>query len=304
VAQARGAAEPAAYRASLEQVRGTRSYYGFLAADRLGIAYTMQHQPVSADAALLATVEQHPGIRRAHELELIGEPWESRREWAYTIEHLDKPAREAAAKIAAGWGWHTLAITTLARAEAWNDLELRFPIRFEEHFQQAARSQRVDPAWLFAIARQESAFNEHARSPVGALGLMQVMPATAELTARKSGIRYRGSADLLNPATNVSIGSRYMRMMLDDFQQNRILAAAAYNAGPLNVRRWLKRLPANVEHDLFVETIPFRETRKYVQNVLEFEVVYAYLQGRTVPLIQPAEKLIRNPFAARTPPAG
>jgi soluble lytic murein transglycosylase len=298
VAQARDPAESATWRAGYDQVSRKRSYYGFLAADRLGAAYAMEHQPVTADAARLAALASHPGIRRARELELIGETWESRREWAYTIERLDKPARETAARLAADWGWHTLAITTLARAEAWNDLELRFPIRFEPQFEAAAASQRVEPTWLFAIARQESAFNEHARSPVGALGLMQVMPATAEHTARKSGLRYRGSAALLNPATNVDIGSRYMRMMLDDFQQNRILAAAAYNAGPLNVRRWLKRLPPRIEHDLFVETIPFRETRKYVQNVLEFQVVYAYLKGRSVPLIQPAEMLISNPSGA------
>ena len=142
--------------------------------------------------------------------------------------------------------------------------------------------------------------NATVKSPAGALGLMQVMPATAQLTARRAGIRYRGSSDLLDPSTNVTIGSRYMRMMLDDFQQNRILAAAAYNAGPGRVRQWLRRLPDKVEHDRFVETIPFRETRQYVQNVLSFAVVYAYLQGRSTPLVQPGEQLIRNPYFVQT----
>jgi soluble lytic murein transglycosylase len=141
--------------------------------------------------------------------------------------------------------------------------------------------------------------NATVRSPVGALGLMQVMPATAEHTARKKGLSYRGSSDLLQPATNVEIGSTYMRMMLDRFADNRILAAAAYNAGPGRVNQWLARLPgAEVEHDRFVETIPFRETRKYVQNVLTYAVIYAYLQGRSAPVVQPSEKLIRKPSAA------
>ena len=126
---------------------------------------------------------------------------------------------------------------------------------------------------------------------------MQVMPATAALTARKAGIPYRGSADLLDPSTNVVIGSRYMRMMLDQFQQNRILAAAAYNAGPGRVKQWLQRLPPTLEHDRFVEAIPFRETRQYVQNVLSFAVIYAYLDGRQVPVVQPSEQLIRNPWS-------
>jgi soluble lytic murein transglycosylase len=127
------------------------------------------------------------------------------------------------------------------------------------------------------------------------MGLMQLMPTTAQQTARNAGLRYRGSADLLDPATNVQLGSHYMRNMLDDFGQNRILAAAAYNAGPTRVRQWLRRLAAPVDHDLFTETIPFRETRQYVQNVLSFAVIYAYLGGTQAPMIRPDERMIAIP---------
>lgn len=294
------AGSSAAVRDSYRHVRGTRSYYGFLAADRLGMPYEMQHVPVPVSDELLAVTRRNPGISRAREFFLLGNGPESRREWQHTILTLPLAERLAAAKLADGWGWHQLVISTLASLQNWDDLELRFPILFSEQFDSAARGQGMDNAWLYAIARQESAMNATVKSPAGALGLMQVMPATAQLTARRAGIRYQDSSDLLNPSTNVTIGSRYMRMMLDDFQQNRVLAAAAYNAGPGRVRQWLRRLPDTVEHDRFVETIPFNETRKYVQNVLSFTVVYAYLQGRSTPLVQPGEQLIRNPYFAQT----
>lgn len=272
--------------------RAERSYYGFLAAERIGEAYDMQHAPLRPAESAITGTAALPGIRAAAEFAAIGETDEARREFQHTVARLDGDHRLAAAVLASRWGWHPLAISTVAAAGAWDDLGLRFPVVVPEHFDDAARRQKLDPEWLYAIARQESTMNPLARSPAGALGLMQVMPATALQTARASGIRYAGSRDLLDPVTNVRIGSRYMRLMLDDFGQNRILAAAAYNAGPGRVRQWLKRLPGPVEHDVFVETIPFRETRKYVQNVLFYHVIYAWLQGRSVTMVQPGEQQI------------
>ena len=277
------------------KVRMTRSYYGFLAAERIGAPYEMQHETPEITPAVLQAAGRIPGIARAREFFVTGDILASRREFGYTSVRLDPQSRRAAARLADGWGWHTLAITSVAQAGDWNDLGLRFPVIYREQFTAAARRQRLDPNWLFAIARQESALNPTARSPVGAMGLMQLMPATAQQTARSSGLRYRGSADLLDPATNVQLGSHYMRNMLDDFGQNRILAAAAYNAGPGRVRQWLRRLATPVDHDLFTETIPFRETRQYVQNVLSFAVIYAYLGGTQAPMIRPDERMIGIP---------
>jgi soluble lytic murein transglycosylase len=277
------------------KVRMTRSYYGFLAAERIGAPYEMQHETPEITPAVLQAAGRIPGIARAREFFVTGDILASRREFGYTSVRLDPQSRRAAARLADGWGWHTLAITSVAQAGDWNDLGLRFPVIYRDQFTAAARRQRLDPNWLFAIARQESALNPTARSPVGAMGLMQLMPTTAQQTARSSGLRYRGSADLLDPATNVQLGSHYMRNMLDDFGQNRILAAAAYNAGPGRVRQWLRRLAAPVDHDLFTETIPFRETRQYVQNVLSFAVIYAYLGGTQAPMIRPDERMIGIP---------
>lgn len=277
---------------------GTRSWYGFLAADHLGVPYAMQHRRQDASPSSLDQVSRIPGIARAREFSRTGATLSARREWLHTIRQLDAPRQAAAAQLAAQWGWHQLAIMTLATARDWDALDLRFPVVHRNFFDAAARRERVDPTWLYAIARQESALDAHARSPVGALGLMQVMPATAIMTARKAGIPYRGNTDLLDPERNVRIGSSYMRMLLDRFGQNRILAAAAYNAGPGRIGQWLQRFPADVEHDRFVETIPFRETRQYVQNVLSYAVIYAYLGDHEARLVQPHERLIHNPHAS------
>lgn len=292
---ARGDDSSAAAWAALAR---TRSWYGFLAADHLGAPYAMQHRRQGASPSLLDQVSRIPGIARAREFALSGATLSSRREWLHTIRQLDAPRQAAAAQLATQWGWHQLAIMTLAAARDWDALDLRFPVVHRNFFDAAARRERVDPTWLYAIARQESALDAHARSPVGALGLMQVMPATAVATARRAGIPYHGNADLLDPERNVRIGSSYMRMLLDRFGQNRILAAAAYNAGPGRIGQWLQRFPADVEHDRFVETIPFRETRQYVQNVLSYAVIYAYLEDHEARLVQPHERLIHNPHAS------
>jgi soluble lytic murein transglycosylase len=128
-----------------------------------------------------------------------------------------------------------------------------------------------------------------ARSSAGALGLLQVMPRTARITARKYGIRYKQSRDLLDPAKNVRIGSIYLGEMLERFDRNRVLASAAYNAGPNRVERWLKTIPANPA-DIWIESIPLRETRNYVQNVLVFAYIYGERLGLDPMFLQDHER--------------
>jgi soluble lytic murein transglycosylase len=131
---------------------------------------------------------------------------------------------------------------------------------------------------MFAITKQESAFNSDAKSPVGAMGLMQLMPATAKNTAKKAGLTYRPT-DLLEANKNIVLGSHYLDELLNAFSGNRILVAAAYNAGPGRVKQWLTKDENKLPYDVWIETIPFKETRNYVQNVLSFTVVYSYRTG-------------------------
>lgn len=124
-----------------------------------------------------------------------------------------------------------------------------------------------------------------ARSHAGAMGLMQLMPATAKETARRYSIPLASPQQALIPEKNIQLGTAYLSQVHNQFKGNRILASAAYNAGPGRVRQWLR----NAEHlpyDVWVESIPFDETRQYVQNVLTYAVIYGDKLDTPQPLVE------------------
>ncbi|MGH1469927.1 MAG: transglycosylase SLT domain-containing protein [Cellvibrionaceae bacterium] len=266
----------------------TRSFYGFMSADKLGREYTLVDRPVASPNALLLKVANQPSMLRARELLVLGSLRNARREWWYATRHLEKTELLAAGQLAEQWGWHKKSIQSLIQARHWDDLQLRFPLAYEQEMRVAAKKTKIDPTLLFAIARQESAFAADARSPAGAMGLMQLMPATAKQTAKKIGVRHT-TRDLVKPSHNINLGSRYLDELLQQFNGNRILAAAAYNAGPSRVKRWLKNSGPEMPYDVWIETIPFRETRGYVQNVLSFSVIYGYRMGQETSLLTKKE---------------
>jgi len=157
-------------------------------------------------------------------------------------------------------------------AKAWDDLDIRFPLAYYDSFVSNARTWDIPLQWSFAIARQESAFMPDAKSSAGAMGIMQLLPSTARLTANRHGLEPVRTGDLNEPILNIQLGSAYLGRMLRRFNNNRILASAAYNAGPARVETWLDpTLPL----DVWVETLPFPETRDYVENVLMFAAIYS-----------------------------
>ncbi len=268
--------EPArqAYRNAAER----RDYYGFLAADRIDAPYHLANDSLTATATELeALLVRSPGLQRARELYILGREPEASNEWRRALQDLDRAALQQAALLAQRWDWHSQAIVTIARAEHWDDLELRFPLAHRERVLDNARTWTVDPAWVYAVIRQESAFRADARSPAGALGLMQVMPATGRQIARELRDD-SANPPLLQPDVNIRYGVHYLGRMLERLQDNPVLATAAYNAGPNRVAQWLptsEALPA----DVWAETIPYRETRTYVQRVLEYAIVYQHRLG-------------------------
>ncbi|TQV81373.1 lytic murein transglycosylase [Exilibacterium tricleocarpae] len=265
-----------------------RSFYGFLSADTLGRDYTLVNSPVDPPRELINAVANLPGIKRARELFELGEIHHARLEWLFATRNLDAPALVASGKLAETWGWYNKGIQAMIAARHWDDLQVRFPLAYRDQMQAAARRTSIAPTLLFAIARQESAFAADVRSPAGALGLMQLMPTTARQTARRAGVRYR-ERDLLKPEPNITLGSSYLNQLLDQFDGNRILAAAAYNAGPHRVKQWLAKSDRQLPYDIWIETIPFKETRHYVQNVLAFSVIYGHRLGNEAPFITPSE---------------
>lgn len=265
-----------------------RDYYGFLAADRIKSEYQLQDMPLIVDQQRINKLKQQPAIKRIYELYQLGWHLWANREWYHISQKLAKTDAEALASLTHEWGWHLKTIQGMASVKYWDDLQMRFPLAYESELKRAAKVTKINTTLLFAIARQESAFTPYARSPAGAMGLMQIMPATAKQTAKKMGLSYRRS-DLLQPKRNIALGSNYLNQLLKQFKGNRFLAAAAYNAGPHRVKRWLKNSDSNLPYDVWIETIPYKETRGYVQNVLEYSVIYAYRMGTKTRLMKTNE---------------
>lgn len=263
----------------------SRGYYGFLSADRAGIGYDFDHRPLHYSAKDLSHIEKIPSIERARELYALNRIVDARREWNHALQQLDKPQKLIAAQLAHEWNWHDRAIVTFAQAQYWDDLEKRFPLAHHELVVNHSRKQQINPAWAFAIIRQESAFTHDARSHAGAMGLMQLLPRTARQIARSLRIRFRRN-DLLNANTNVRLGINYLKLVKDKFKGNNVLATAAYNAGHNRVRQWLPEegiIPA----DIWIESVPFTETRDYLKRVMTYTVIYEQRLGkRPTPLLE------------------
>ena len=267
-----------------------RSFYGFISSEWLGNGYSMAHRKTSVTQEQLDAISHQQGIILTRELLHQEEYLYARREWRSATSNYNEQQWITAAHVVQQWGWHNGVITSMIRAKYWDDIDLRFPLAFQEHFESNAQETGVPIHLLYAVARQESALSHDVTSPAGAKGLMQLMPATAKQTARKNNVRYRNSNDLFKPATNIMLGSRYYKEMLQRFGNNRILASAAYNAGPHRVDRWLKETENKLPFDAWIETIPFKETRGYVQNVLAFSMIYAHHLGNHERILSETEK--------------
>lgn len=250
-----------------------RDFYGFLAADRTQAPYSLTNRPLVISQALMNKVRNTPGIRRAMELLDRGQVVDARREWYYVSNLFSRDEMVAQAKLAYDMHWYFPAIRTIAQAQYWDDLDIRFPMAHRETLVREANNRGIHASWAFAITRQESAFMDDARSGVGAMGLMQLMPGTAKETARKFSIPLASPQQALDPDKNIQLGAAYLSQVHAQFNGNRVLASAAYNAGPGRVKQWL-RGANHLSFDVWVESIPFDETRQYVQNVLSYAVIY------------------------------
>jgi soluble lytic murein transglycosylase len=251
--------------AGLAQERG---FYGFLAADWLDLPYAFGHTPTAMNPARASQLLTNPDFIRARELFYVGLFGRGRQLWERLVRALDQADQAQAALLANRWGWHSRAISTAGRAGLSHDLRLRFPIPDSRWLEGLP----VDRSLVLGVARSESLFMSDVRSAAGAIGLMQLMPATGREVAQGLGINYRGQQTLVNPVANARLGSEYLNRMLRRFDQNRVLAAAAYNAGPHRVDRWLPRT-GSMPAEVWLASIPFDETRGYVQRVLEAAII-------------------------------
>jgi soluble lytic murein transglycosylase len=260
-----------AARATFAAAAHQRSLWGLLAADRLGLPYNLDSRPVAVEPERLQRLTARPALERIRELRDLGRDADMRREWRTLTRDLDLPDLQAAATLAAGLDWHDQAILTLARTDYWDDLELRFPLAYRDLVEDQAWQTGLPADWIYAVIRQESVFNPGIASEAGALGLMQLMPGTAKDLATEVGDPAPRRGAILQPAANIDLGSRYLARMRDRFG-HAALATAAYNAGPRRVARWLP--DRCTEADIWIATIPYAETRGYVERVLAYRIIY------------------------------
>lgn len=269
-----------------QQIAKSRSYESFLAAERVGQPYQFLHQPLSFTESELATLRQTPGILRAQELLAINKLVDARREWYKLTQHMNDRSLQMAAKIANDWDWHERSILTLGQSSNRDDLDIRFPIVHKNKVLQHAISTNIEPAWAFSIMRQESAFAVDARSSRNARGLMQLLPGTARAVARSLKTKLKRTSDLHIADINIRLGINYLKKVAKEFNNNLSLATAAYNAGEYRVRKWLPK-NGNIAPDIWIETIPFKETRNYLRRILAYTLIYEHRLGqRLTPLSQ------------------
>ena len=266
-----------------QQPAAPLTFYGRLAAEDLGETPQLPPTPQSLTPAERAQAQAHPGLNRALLLIAAGLRNEGVREWNFSLRGMSERELMAAAQEACQREIWDRCINTSDRTRAEVDLAQRYPTPFRADLLAKAREVGVDPAYVYGLIRQESRFVTDARSSVGAAGLMQVMPATAKWTAKKMGIPFRPEL-MADSGFNMSIGTRYLKLVLDDFGGSMAMAAAAYNAGPSRPRRW--REGPLLDAAIWAENIPFNETRDYVKKVLVNTSVYAQLLGSNDPSLR------------------
>lgn len=266
-----------------------RGYYSFLSADRLKKPYKLNHNPLEIKQKSM----DFPWIERANELKAVGLDWLARLEWRYGLNHLSDSQKRTLASIAKDNGWTEISYYTIQQSNHWDDLEMRYPLPFKQHIGQKAKQYNIESSWIYGVIRQESAFVADARSGAGALGLMQLKPSTARYIAGKYAMSKPNKSDLIDPATNITLGSRYLKYVLEKFSNNAVLATAAYNAGPGNVSKWAPK--TSLEADIWIDTIPFSETRHYVKAVLTNSIIFEWrLNGRVGNLSKKLQRVPAN----------
>jgi soluble lytic murein transglycosylase len=258
-----------------------RDFYGYLAADRLHQSYNLNIHPSADDGTVQTALEAEPGLIRAHALFDCDLLDEAALEWTTVLATALPAQRIQAARLASRWGWYAESIATLVQADDWDDVPLRYPRPYAPIVTKAAQMTQVPADWILAVMRQESLFRKDAVSRADARGLMQMQPATAVAVAKRWHLPLPGRDSLFEPTVAVPLGAAYVRELLDRYDNQLELSLAAYNAGPKSVARWL---PLRVlDADIWIENIPYGETRSYVQHVLEHIVAFAVVRDAEPP---------------------
>jgi soluble lytic murein transglycosylase len=264
-----------------EEIAGLRDYYGYLAADRLHRPYSLNVHPSPDDAKTQAKIAADFGVIRAHELFACDMTDEANAEWSAALGDAEPATKVQAAHLAARWGWYSQSITALAQAGEWDDVPLRYPRPYPKAVAEAGTLASIPADWIWAVMRQESLFRKDAVSRADARGLMQMLPATAAAVARRWHLPPLRKDALFDPSVAIPLGAAHLRELLDRHAGQLALSLAAYNAGSTAAARWLPS--RSMDADVWVENVPYAETRAYVQHIMEHIVAFALLSADASP---------------------
>lgn len=266
--------DPQLARQLYESIIADDNFYSVMAGARLDRRVAPHPEKLVRDPMQLRQLTQLPEFVRAREL-----VWSELRnlagtEWRQGFERLSEDARRQAVHLASEWGWHEQAVAVAAQLRIFNDYELLYPLPFEREVRSAVKLSGLNAELIYSVMRQESLYRSDALSSAGARGLLQMLPETARRTARAWKRPRPGADDLFKPEINVPLGAAHLRELIDRFNGQTIVALAGYNAGPRAAARWLP--PQSIDPDVWIENIPYNETRNYVQRILWHNVVFGW----------------------------
>jgi soluble lytic murein transglycosylase len=296
---AEGEAMAAQSREMLGSIANQLSFYGSLAAEDLGQPIALPARPEPPSPAERVAALRDAGLTRATQLLTLGLRSEGVREWNYSVRALGERELLAAAQLACDRGVWDRCVFTSEKTRTEIDLLQRYPTPFRSEIIAASRAAQLDPGLVFGLIRQESRFQADVRSPAAAYGLMQVIQPTAKVVARRIGMGY-DPAQLTDVNLNLKLGTSYLKMLLNDFDNSQAMSAAGYNAGPGRPRRW--REGAVIDTAIWIENIPFSETRDYVKKVLSNATFYsALLRGADTPQAESLKARMGRTIGPRPP---
>jgi len=269
-----------------------RGFYPMLASAQLKQAYKVDF-PVAPSFTVAEQLPFEQVFAMIRELRELGRNGLAKQRWRILLDNADFTTQLKLAEYAENQQWFELAVDASIVAKAWDYLSLRLPNAYPEYFNVALQNLNISKTFAMAIARQESAWNPMAQSSANARGLMQLLPSTAKLTAENNQLPYQGEQDLFKPLNNIVLGTAHLNELNGKYPNNRILIAAAYNAGANRVEKWLSLANGKLALDEFVTSIPFYETRGYVQNIVTYDFYYQILQNKENPQIFSQEELNR-----------
>jgi soluble lytic murein transglycosylase len=262
-------------------IAGLRDYYGYLAADQLHQSYELNIHRSPDDVEAQAALAALPALIRAHALFDCDLADAAAAEWSQALSAAKPAQKVQAAQLASRWTWYAQTIATLAQAGDWDDVPLRYPRPYADLVAAAATMTAIPADWIYAVMRQESLFRKDALSRADARGLMQMLPATATAVARRWHLPPPSRESLFEPAVAVQFGALYLRELIDKYPGQLDQSLAAYNAGPMSVARWLP--PVAIDADVWIENIPYSETRGYIQHIVEHIVAFTAVRGAAPP---------------------